>query len=114
MTQAQLANDRTFLAWLRTTIALFGLGFVVSKIAFLADPDDRTISDARLYTGVGVFLVLCGAAVLLVGYRQHVSVTAYLAATEDEPPVPAPWVRSIAAGTLVGAVVLGTLMIITT
>ncbi len=28
----ELANDRTFLAWLRTGIALFGLGFVVAKV----------------------------------------------------------------------------------
>ena len=28
----ELANDRTFLAWLRTGIALFGLGFVVSNL----------------------------------------------------------------------------------
>ena len=26
-------NDRTYLAWLRTGIALFGLGFVVAKVS---------------------------------------------------------------------------------
>jgi len=30
-TQQHLANQRTFLAWLRTAVALFGLGFVVSR-----------------------------------------------------------------------------------
>jgi uncharacterized membrane protein YidH (DUF202 family) len=29
-TQQHLANQRTFLAWLRTSVALIGLGFVVS------------------------------------------------------------------------------------
>jgi putative membrane protein len=30
-TQQYLANQRTFLAWLRTSVALIGLGFVVSR-----------------------------------------------------------------------------------
>jgi len=30
-TQQHLANQRTFLAWLRTAVALIGLGFVVSR-----------------------------------------------------------------------------------
>jgi putative membrane protein len=29
----QLANERTFLAWIRTSIALMGLGFMVVKFA---------------------------------------------------------------------------------
>ena len=29
--QQHLANERTFLAWIRTSIALIGLGFVISK-----------------------------------------------------------------------------------
>ena len=29
--QQHLANQRTFLAWLRTSVALIGLGFVVSR-----------------------------------------------------------------------------------
>ena len=45
-----LANDRTYLAWLRTGIALFGLGFVVSKIAYLINSDPKGISDRDLYS----------------------------------------------------------------
>lgn len=113
MSQSHLANDRTFLAWLRTTIALFGLGFVVAKVSFLADPDNRTISDARLYTGVGVFIVLCGAAVMFMGYRQHTSVTAYLNEEEGEGPPPPSWVKGMTLGTLAGGLVLATLIIVT-
>ena len=31
LTQQYLANERTFLAWIRTSIALIGLGFVVAR-----------------------------------------------------------------------------------
>jgi uncharacterized membrane protein YidH (DUF202 family) len=31
MTDDELANDRTFLAWLRTSLALIGLSFVVAS-----------------------------------------------------------------------------------
>src|SRR3954471_20972085 len=67
----QLANDRTYLAWLRTGIALFGLGFVVSKIAYLISDDPKGLSDRDLYTIVGVCIVLSGAVIVSMGFWQH-------------------------------------------
>ncbi len=32
--QQYLANERTFLSWVRTCIALIGLGFIISKFSF--------------------------------------------------------------------------------
>lgn len=69
-TRDELANDRSFLAWRRTVIALFRLGFVVSKVALLVQPDAANVSDKGLYSGVGL-LVLAGAALVEVGYLQH-------------------------------------------
>ena len=36
--QQHLANQRTFLAWLRTCVALIGLGFVVSRFGLILSP----------------------------------------------------------------------------
>jgi len=47
----ELANDRTFLAWLRTGIALFGLGFVVAKVALIVRPDSTRLSHLGVYSG---------------------------------------------------------------
>ncbi|MDQ2798405.1 MAG: DUF202 domain-containing protein [Armatimonadota bacterium] len=35
-TRDHLANERTFLAWVRTSIALMGFGVVIAKLRFLA------------------------------------------------------------------------------
>ena len=35
--QAYQANERTFLAWMRTCIALIGLGFIISKFGFFIE-----------------------------------------------------------------------------
>ena len=58
MTDDELANDRTFLAWLRTSIALFGLGFVVAKVALIVQPTNKTASNQGLYAAVGILIVL--------------------------------------------------------
>lgn len=34
LSQQYLANERTFLSWVRTSIALIGLGFIISKFSF--------------------------------------------------------------------------------
>ena len=41
--QQYLAHERTFLAWIRTCIALIGLGFVVAKFSFLLEEFDIII-----------------------------------------------------------------------
>jgi putative membrane protein len=111
MTDSQLANDRTFLAWLRTGIALFGLGFVIAKVALIVAPGTGGASDQNLYSGVGVLVVLCGAALVLVGYTQHASLAKVLADADTAPPR---WSRTIATGAVAGSLLLAALIIVTT
>lgn len=112
MTDSELANDRTFLAWFRTAIALFGLGFVISKVALIVSEGSGGVSDEALYTGVGVATVLCGAAVVVVGQVQHARVWHHL---NPEPEHSAPrWSRSMTLAAVVGSLALSTLLIVTT
>lgn len=59
-----LANERTFLAWMRTAIAIVALGFVVSRFGiFLRELSGKPHEAAvRFGAVVGVALVLAGVA----------------------------------------------------
>jgi putative membrane protein len=106
-----LANDRTYLAWLRTGIALFGLGFVVSKIAYLINSDPKGISDRDLYTIVGVLIVLSGAVIVSLGFWQHRTVARSIARGGDEPKFPM-WPLAVTVMSVTGAVVLAVLIVV--
>jgi putative membrane protein len=107
----ELANDRTFLAWMRTGIALFGLGFVVAKIAYLINSDPEGLSDRDFYTIVGVLIVLSGAVVVGTGFWQHRVVMKSIARSGDQP-ASAHWPLIITAMCIVGAVVLSVLIVV--
>jgi uncharacterized membrane protein YidH (DUF202 family) len=55
----RLANERTFLAWLRTGIAASALGFV-SEIALIQNAD---FEDSQLALVIGTLLVLTGPVI---------------------------------------------------
>jgi len=84
MSDNELANDRTYLAWLRTGIATMGLGFVVAKVALIVQPNNKTASNQGLYAAVGILIVLCGGALVVTGYLQHKTVLALLKSDEEK------------------------------
>lgn len=73
-----LANERTFLAWVRTSIAVITLGFVVSKFGLWLGELARTSAQfARIRTGasipIGIGMMLFGGLlVILAAWRYHV------------------------------------------
>jgi putative membrane protein len=74
------ANERTFLAWVRTGIAVMAFGFVVAKFdLFLrlagAQSGAKTVLGGREYIGdlAGLLLILVGAAMIAIAalrFRQ--------------------------------------------
>lgn len=63
--RVHLANERTFLAWIRTSLGIMAFGFVIEKI-LVSNGTEGNSSIAFL----GIFVVILGAgAALLATYR---------------------------------------------
>ena len=73
--RVHMANERTFLAWIRTSIGIMAFGFVIEKFIIPLDCGNtsggHSLFDVHQYlTFLGIFLVfLEAAASLLATYR---------------------------------------------
>ncbi|HET7629523.1 MAG TPA: DUF202 domain-containing protein [Bacillales bacterium] len=62
--QQHLANERTYLAWIRTAVAIFGIGFLVTSLHFADGMGDDPFGNTLVIvlgfcTGVcGIFIIL--------------------------------------------------------
>jgi putative membrane protein len=79
-----LANQRTFLAWLRTSLGLIAFGFVVERFALFSSQlqqwlqkinGSQTLIIHHPYestvTGLGLFLIVCGASVSVFAFYKY-------------------------------------------
>jgi putative membrane protein len=82
------AAERTLLAWIRTSLGLMGMGFVVARFAlFLRMVVQQGVSERPrgLSTSLGIGLVLLGAITVLVAAIQHRRYVATLGPNELPP-----------------------------
>jgi len=80
--QQHLANQRTFLAWLRTSVVLIGLGFIMVKfdvflkeLGFVSTSLQDSADHTSLLLGIGIImfsiiLLVYALKNYLVGYRE--------------------------------------------
>ena len=72
-----LANERTFLAWIRTSIAIMGFGFVVVKFSLFIKQltvalGEKAIVPGKGYSSViGIFLVALGTVMSLLALIRY-------------------------------------------
>lgn len=73
-----LANERTFLAWIRTSIAIMGFGFVVVKFALfikqisLVLNNKHTVLPGKGYSSdIGILLVGIGVLTAFYSYLRY-------------------------------------------
>ena len=72
-----LANERTFLAWIRTSIALMGFGFVIVKFALFIRQisialGEKLPAPSKGYSAIiGVIMVALGAVVATLAYVRY-------------------------------------------
>ena len=68
-----LANERTFLAWVRTSIALMGFGVVIAKLRFLTAeaPASAALPPGTRSTWLGLAFAAVGLLTLLFAAAQY-------------------------------------------
>lgn len=72
-----LANERTFLAWIRTSISLMGFGFVIVKFSLFLKQISLSIDPQIHLRGrgfsavIGVIMVALGAIGSLLSYLRY-------------------------------------------
>lgn len=76
-----LANERTFLAWIRTSIGIMAFGFVVEKFSLFlkqiasllgkASESDHSFHVSHYSPWFGIFLVVIGAGICLLAYIKY-------------------------------------------
>jgi inner membrane protein YidH len=95
-----LAAERTFLAWIRTGLALMGFGFVVARFGLFlrelaATNRVRPIEATGVSLWIGTSLLLLGAAVNVISVIHHVNMTGRLS-RGDEIGRPSPAAIAVA------------------
>ncbi|SDH82385.1 putative membrane protein [Chryseobacterium taeanense] len=77
-TSDHLANERTFLAWLRTSVALMGFGFILVKFSVflkqisLLNAEKHIIHSQKEYSDLtGLILVATGVVILILSYLNY-------------------------------------------
>jgi putative membrane protein len=80
--QQYLANQRTFLSWVRTSIALIGLGFAIERFSIflqqfrlIADPDTAgNVASATAYEYsalVGIGMIVVGTGLVVYALKNY-------------------------------------------
>ena len=106
-----LANERTFLAWIRTSIALMGFGFVIVKFALFIREISYVLGEkiaqpqAKGYSAViGVTMVALGAIMATLAYMRYRKIEKQL---NNNTYFPSKWLSALVTlSIIIGAVLL--------
>jgi putative membrane protein len=115
--QQYLANQRTFLSWVRTSIALIGLGFAIERFSLflqqfrlIANPDttgNAASATAHDYSAlVGIGMIIVGTGLIVYALKNYLESNKTIASGKYTPKNA---IIYTASATIIG---LGIIMII--
>ncbi|WP_078594956.1 YidH family protein [Evansella clarkii] len=70
LAQQHLANERTYLAWIRTAIAIMGIGFLVTNLHFTFDVEGIQQVD-YVINFVGIASIITGIIILIFSTKDY-------------------------------------------
>jgi putative membrane protein len=90
--QQHLANERTFLSWLRTSIALIGLGFIVARFGLFLQEFGLVVKNTNNNNNpaavsllghyqsslIGISIIILGIALILLALRNYLTTRSYI------------------------------------
>lgn len=102
-----LANERTFLAWIRTAVALMGFGVLIVRLRYLLPPD---MQERRHGWELGLLFALVGLLAVLLSTAEYFAVRKAIETDSYEPK--ARWILLLSlAISLIGAGVIYYLLV---
>ncbi|WP_416236293.1 YidH family protein [Spirulina sp. CCNP1310] len=81
-TRDHLANERTYLAWMRTAIALIGFGVLIARLRYLVSPN---VMGTGQGWALGLMLACIGLMTVLLSTWHYFSVLKAIEANTYEP-----------------------------
>lgn len=99
------ANERTFLAWIRTALALVAAGLAVIQLL----PPFHGIRWGR--HAIGIPLILLGGAIAVLSYREW---TANQRALRRGEPLPRSWLPTVLAVTITAVGLIAAVLVVLT
>jgi len=105
-----LANERTFLAWIRTSIALMGFGFVIVKFALFIRQISVALGNKVAMPGkgysavIGVIMVALGAIMATLAFFRYLHIQKQL---NNNSFFPSKWLSALVTLSIViGSILL--------
>ncbi|MGR3764551.1 YidH family protein [Rossellomorea sp. NS-SX7] len=82
--QQHLANERTYLAWIRTSIAIIGIGFLTTSLHYTSPQENEFQGQITMLISVvsiviGVFLII-GSTINYYRARKHINTQTFTSA----------------------------------
>lgn len=94
-----LANERTFQAWIRTSLSLMGLGFVIEQFTIFVRQNKEIIEADLSQNGdyswvIGKLLVVVAIVIILVSYFRYLLIAKKIGYSQY---FPAKWLTGLVA-----------------